>query len=146
MTVQGPVKEQQPDGMSHRGLAQGLGISGGGGGEEVEFRCGPQPPQSSPPPPPSLPLCASTAQIRQRRHCRVTVLTQSHDCVGIKERMPVTARRPVITFLAIAAGGQGGARGASAMKVECGCRFVLPGVRTCPDGGIGAFLEFRGSF
>ena len=35
VTVQGPVKEQQPDGMSHRGLAQGLGIwgvSGGGGG------------------------------------------------------------------------------------------------------------------
>ena len=26
VTVQGPVKEQQPDGMSHRGLAQGLGI------------------------------------------------------------------------------------------------------------------------
>ena len=33
VTVQGPIKEQQPDGMSHRGLAQGLGICAGGGGQ-----------------------------------------------------------------------------------------------------------------
>ena len=31
VTVQGPVKEQQPDGMSHRG---GLGAQEGGGGAE----------------------------------------------------------------------------------------------------------------
>ena len=31
-TVQGPVKEQQPDGMSHRGAGRAWGEGGGGGG------------------------------------------------------------------------------------------------------------------
>ena len=34
VTVQGPVKEQQSDGMSHRGLARG----GGGGANEARAR------------------------------------------------------------------------------------------------------------
>ena len=31
LTVQGPIKEQRPDGMSHRGFWEGRGGGGGGG-------------------------------------------------------------------------------------------------------------------
>ena len=34
MTVQGPVKEQQPDGMSHRGLESRLNRPAKGGGKK----------------------------------------------------------------------------------------------------------------
>ena len=43
MTVQGPVKKQQPDGMSHRGATKGTGQDvkkqkwGGGGGHWVHW-------------------------------------------------------------------------------------------------------------
>ena len=41
VTVQGPVKEQQPDGMSHRGGVAWTPAEGGEGVPEMGFRGGP---------------------------------------------------------------------------------------------------------
>ena len=64
MTVQGPVKKQQPDGMSHRGLAGHLGVllsaAGGADWPFATYHCPPLAPSPAAPiglpPPCALPL------------------------------------------------------------------------------------------